>query len=105
MADINSLEAELKKRTSGRAPVGKIIAFDLNGQGILVIDGKSDPVTVTQGDSPADATITISPDDLEGLLNGSVNGQSLMMTGRAKMKGNPMVAMKLRDLLGEPGPA
>jgi putative sterol carrier protein len=99
MNDINSLEALLTQRITGKKPIGKTIAFDIKDEGILRIDGASDPVTLARSDAAADATITISADDLMGLLDGSVNGQSLMMTGRAKMKGNPMVAMKLRDLL------
>ena len=58
-----------------------------------------DPPTVSQTQGAADATITISADDLKGLLDGTINGQSLMMTGRARMKGNPMVVMKLAELL------
>ena len=99
MADIDTLEAELTKRITGKKPIGKTIAFAIKEQGTLRIDGVSDPVSVARSEDDADATITISADDLEGLLNGTVNGQSLMMTGRAKMKGNPMVAMKLRELL------
>lgn len=99
MIDINSLEAELIKRVTGKKPIGKVIAFAIKEEGTLRIDGKSDPVTVTRSDEEADATITIGAADMMGLLDGSVNGQSLMMTGRAKMKGNPMVAMKLKDLL------
>jgi putative sterol carrier protein len=99
MNDINSLETLLTQRITGKKPIGKTIAFDIKGEGILRIDGASEPVTLARSDAAADATITISADDLQGLLDGTVNGQSLMMTGRAKMKGNPMVAMKLRDLL------
>jgi putative sterol carrier protein len=99
MSDINSLEAVLIGRVAGKKPIGKTIAFAIKDQGTLWIDGNSDPVTITRSDAPADATITISADDLQGLIDGTVNGQSLMMTGRAKMQGNPMVAMKLRDLL------
>jgi putative sterol carrier protein len=99
MADIDTLEAELLKRVAGKKPIGKTIAFAIKEEGTLRIDGTSDPVTIARSDEDADATITISAADMMGLLDGSVNGQSLMMTGRAKMKGNPMVAMKLKDLL------
>ncbi len=99
MTDIESIEAEIARRLVGRKPIGKTIAFDLKDNGFLMIDGASTPPTVSQIRGQADATITISADDLRGLLDGSVNGQSLMMTGRAKMKGNPMVVMKLAELL------
>jgi putative sterol carrier protein len=99
MTDIAWLEGELKRRVEGKAPIGKTITFAIKEQGKLRIDGAANPVTIARSDAASDATITISADDLKGLLDGSVNGQSLMMTGRAKMDGNPMVAMKLRDLL------
>lgn len=99
MADINEIEAALRARMEGRKPIGKTIKFDLKGYGFLFIDGVSNPPTIAQEDGKADATITISIDDLVGLVDGSLQGQSLMMTGRAKMSGNPMVAMKLGELL------
>jgi putative sterol carrier protein len=99
MANVESIEAEIARRLSGKKPIGKTIAFDLTNDGFLLIDGVSAPPTVSQVRGQADATITISAADLQGLLDGTVNGQSLMMTGRAKMKGNPMVVMKLAELL------
>ncbi|MEQ1608955.1 MAG: SCP2 sterol-binding domain-containing protein [Hyphomonadaceae bacterium] len=99
MTDIESIEADIARRLVGRKPIGKTIAFDLQDKGFLLIDGVSTPPSVSQVRGQADATITISADDLKGLLDGTINGQSLMMTGRAKMKGNPMVVMKLAELL------
>lgn len=99
MANIDSIEAEMIKRLEGRKAVGKTISFDLKGEGILRIDARAEPVTLSRSDEKSDATLTISAEDMAGLLDGSINGQSLMMTGRAKMSGNPMIAMKLRDLL------
>jgi putative sterol carrier protein len=99
MNNIDTLEAELIKRVTGKKSIGKVIAFAIKEEGTLRIDATSEPVTISRSDADADATITIGADDMMGLLDGSVNGQSLMMTGRAKMKGNPMVAMKLKDLL------
>jgi putative sterol carrier protein len=99
MADIGQIEATLRTRMEGRKPIGKKIKFDLKGDGYLLVDGIANPPTIAQEDGPADATITISLSDLAGLVEGSLQGQSLMMTGRAKMSGNPMVAMKLGELL------
>lgn len=99
MTDIESIEADIARRLVGRKPIGKTIAFDLQDKGFLLIDGVSTHPSVSQVRGQADATITISADDLKGLLDGTINGQSLMMTGRAKMKGNPMVVMKLAELL------
>lgn len=99
MSDVDIIEAEIARRLVGRMAIGKTIAFDLKDNGFLLIDGVSTPPAVSQIRGEADATITISTDDLKGLLDGSINGQSLMMTGRAKMKGNPMVVMKLAELL------
>ncbi len=99
MTDVEAIEAEIARRLVGRKPIGKTVAFDMKDSGFLLIDGVSTPPTVSQVRGQADATITISADDLKGLLDGSINGQSLMMTGRAKMKGNPMVVMKLAELL------
>lgn len=99
MANIDTIEAEMNKRIQGKAAIGKTISFMLKDEGTLRIDGREAPVTLSRSDEPSDATMVISADDLEGLLNGTINAQSLMMTGRAKLEGNPMIAMKLRELL------
>ncbi len=99
MADINSLETLLAERVSGKKPIGKTIAFRIKDEGTLRINGKEEPVVIERTEEKADATLTISADDLQGLLDQTINGQTLMMTGRAKMEGNPTVVMKLRDLL------
>lgn len=99
MADINSLEAMLTERVAGKKAIGKTIAFRITDEGTLRINGKVAPVTIERTEEKADATLTISADDLQGLLDQTINGQTLMMTGRAKMEGNPTVVMKLRDLL------
>jgi putative sterol carrier protein len=99
MTSITTLEADLQRRAGGKKPNGKTITFDLKGEGKLRIDGKADPITVTRDDAPSDATITISVDDLQGLIEGRLSPEPLMLTGRAKMAGNPLAVMKLRDLL------
>jgi putative sterol carrier protein len=100
MADQISLTEDLKQRVIGRAAIGHLIAFDLKEDGFIHIDATKEPVEVSNDRKDADVAIIIGPNDLAGLLDGSVNGQSLMMTGRAKMQGNPSVLMRLRDLIG-----
>ncbi len=99
MNTIDTLEVELNKRVAGKNAMGNVISFVIKEEGTLCIDATSDPITISRNDADADATITISADDMMGLLDGSLNGQSLIMTGRASLKGNPMVAMKLKDFL------
>lgn len=99
MADINSLEALLIERVSGKKAIGKTISFRVKEEGTLRINAKQDPVTIERTEEKSDVTLTINADDLQGLLDQTINGQTLMMTGRAQMEGNPSVVMKLRDLL------
>jgi putative sterol carrier protein len=101
MADINSLEQLLIQRTNGKKPIGKTIAFDVKNEGVILLDARTEPVSISRADSDegADATIAMVADDLDGLLNERVSGQTLLMTGRAKFKGNPTTVMKMRDLL------
>lgn len=99
MANIDTIEATLKKAVQGKGAVGKVIAFDVKGEGSLYIDACEAPVEIKREEVDSDVKITIAADDLAGLLDGSVNGQSLMMTGRAKFTGNPAILMRLRELL------
>jgi putative sterol carrier protein len=99
MADIDSIIADMQAKVEGKKAIGKIIAFNVKDQGVIMVHAVEEPVRIEKvAEGTGDVTITISGADLAGLLDGSVNGQSLMMTGRAKMSGNPAVVMKMRDL-------
>jgi acyl-CoA dehydrogenase len=77
--------------------LGKSLKFDFGGN-VIVIDGKGDTNVVSTDDKEVDCAISVSMDDLQGLMSGSVNPMMAFMSGKIKVKGDMGVAMKLQSL-------
>lgn len=73
-------------------------AFD-DGQ-IVFVDGKSTPNTVSHDDDPADVTLRLSIATVNQLYRQELNPMMAVMSGKIKIEGNPMAAMKLGQLFG-----
>lgn len=100
------LFADLQRRIADRPElvdeVGAIYQFDVTGPagGSWIIDLRQAPGGVRAGASEeADCVITVSQEDLEGILGGTVDPQMAFMMGRVKVAGNFMLATRLRALL------
>ena len=72
------------------------IAFD-SGE-LVFIDGKTTPNSVSNSDSAADVTLRLSIETLNQLYRKELNPMMGVMSGKIKIEGNPMVAMKLDKL-------
>ena len=79
------------------ATLGKTLKFDF-GDNKIFIDGTGDTNVVTADDKEADCTISVSQDDLQGMISGSVNPMTAFMSGKIKVKGDMGLAMKLQSL-------
>ena len=72
--------------------------FDVEGVGewtVAVDDGK---VTVSEGASEADCTLSASEDTLVKIAKGEANATTAYMTGKLKIKGDMGAALKLQKL-------
>jgi putative sterol carrier protein len=75
------------------------VKFDLGADGMVVVDAKQRPGKITQGDGPADLTLTLTKDLLLGLLAGTKDPNVAYLTGKLKIKGPMGLAMKLNAFL------
>ena len=81
-----------------KAPaLGKTLKFDF-GDNKIFIDGTGDTNLVSADDKEADCTISVSQEDLQGMISGSVNPMTAFMSGKIKVKGDMGLAMKLQSL-------
>ncbi len=78
--------------------LGKTLKFDLGDDGVITIDGKSTPNTVSNENGEADCTVKLSSDNFGKLLEGKGNPMTMFMTGKIKVTGDMGVAMKLQSL-------
>ncbi|GAB3994285.1 SCP2 sterol-binding domain-containing protein [Spirosoma daeguense] len=69
-------------------------------QGVIFIDGKQSPATVSNEDKPADCDLQISVDNLVRLGTGDLNPMMAVMTGKLKIKGDMGIAMKMGQVMG-----
>jgi putative sterol carrier protein len=72
--------------------------FEIEGAGTWKVDVDDGKVTVTEGPSEADVTISTSEETFEKIASGEQNPTSAYMTGKLKVKGDMGAAMKLQKL-------
>ena len=80
--------------------LGGTLKFDFGEPGSVLIDGKSTPNTVSDGDGKnADCTISVSLDTFEKMVKGELDGTSAFMQGKLRVAGDMGLAMKLGPIL------
>ncbi|MGI9511248.1 MAG: SCP2 sterol-binding domain-containing protein [Geminicoccaceae bacterium] len=97
-----SLE-ELTEKVQTQAPqlatLGYKVKFDIEDEGVILVDGAAHPVTVANDDVEADCTIALSAANLEKLIAGDLSPTLAYTLGQIKVDGSLGVAMKLASLL------
>ncbi len=88
--------AERIGRKLADRPFQGSIKFDCGAEGVIVLaEGAATTV-----DRETDCTLLISQDNLVKLLTGKLNPMIGMATGKLKLSGDPMVAMRFAKLIG-----
>jgi putative sterol carrier protein len=72
--------------------------FEIEGEGRWLVVVSGGGLTVTEGDAPADVTITTSGQTFEKLRAGKQNPLLAYMSGKLKVDGDTAAAMKLQKL-------
>ena len=72
--------------------------FDIEGAGTWTVRVTDAGVTVDEGDTGGDCTISTSEETFEKVVNGEQNPTAAYMSGKLKIKGDMGAAMKLQKL-------
>ena len=72
--------------------------FAIDGAGTWTVRVADGAVTVDEGDTGGDCTISTSAEVFERILAGEQNPTAAYMTGKLKVKGDMGAAMKLQKL-------
>jgi putative sterol carrier protein len=72
--------------------------FDIEGAGTWTVKVADGGVTVDEGDTGGDCTISTSADTFEKVVKGEQNPTAAYMSGKLKIKGDMGAAMKLQKL-------
>jgi len=96
---LESLTEQVRGEASQLATLGYKVKFDVEDEGMILVDGTANPVTVENADAEADCTIALSAERLEQLLSGDLSPTLAYTLGQIKVDGSLGVAMKLVSLL------
>jgi putative sterol carrier protein len=88
----------VRERLGNNAGLDTTIKFVFDSGEVVFIDGRSVPNAVSNSDSPADVTLRLSVETLNQLYRKELNPMMGVMSGKIKIEGNPMAAMKLDKL-------
>ncbi len=89
----------LRERVGDDSGLTATLKFDFGDDGIVFIDGVSEPNTVSNEDQEADCTLSISMEDFMIMVAGELDGTTAFMMGKLKVSGDMAIAMKLQGLL------
>jgi putative sterol carrier protein len=76
------------------------IKYVISGEGVWHVAVSGGRMVVSENDLPADATITMSAEDFEGMVSGTLDTQTALITGRIRVEGDLNTVMRFQSLLG-----
>ncbi len=95
------LPGQLSRNADEAKAIGAKFQINITGEGEWNIDASASGPACKAGTDAADCTITIAGEDFQKLMeNPQANGMSLFFSGKLKVTGNNMLAMKLQKLFG-----
>ncbi len=99
---IQQIVSQMSSAVGENSGLGGTLKFDFGDVGSVLIDGKSVPNTVTDGEGKsADCTISVSLETFEKMAKGELDGTSAFMQGKLRVAGDMGLAMKVGPILAK----
>lgn len=92
------LPARLARNSEEAKAINARFQINVTGAGSWNADLTSTGPRVTQGEAPADCTVTVSADDFQKLIENPAIGPQLFFSGKLKISGNQMLGLKLQKI-------
>ena len=99
-AQVQQIISQMGPAIGGNSGLGGTLKFDFGDAGSVLIDGRAQPNTVSDGTGKsADCTISVSLETFEKMVKGDLDGTSAFMQGKLRVAGDMGLAMKLGPVL------
>ena len=98
---LESATAAVRAKAALAPKLGHRVTIDLGADGVIYWDGTAVPAVINNEAGESETTLTLSLDDLEKLIDGSLNPTVAYMTGMLKVAGSLGVALKIAQLFEE----
>ncbi len=92
---VDQFAAGVRYKLGGNSGLDATIKFVFDCGSVVYLDGKSSPNVVHHNDDPADVTLRLSIETVNKLYRQELNPMMAVMSGKIKIEGNAMAAMKL----------
>lgn len=97
--DLQACTESLRGKVGDSSGLDATLKFDCGAAGVVYIDGRSIPNTVSNEDKDADCTVGITLENLTAMLDGELEPATAFMTGKLKVSGDMSVALKLQRIV------
>ena len=97
--DLQACTEAVRAKVGDDSGLDAVLKFDCGADGVVVVDAKQVPNTVSYTEREADCTVAITLANLAALLSGDLNPMTGFMTGKFKVSGDMGVALKLQRVV------
>ena len=96
---LESATQAIRAKVGDDSGLDATLKFDMGADGVIVIDAKSTPNTVSNDATDTDCTVGITMDNLQAMLDGDLEPATGFMAGKLKVSGDMGVAMRLQRVI------
>lgn len=95
-----NLDEKVQRHSDELSAHNAVIKFNITGPegGIWIASLKPGSTGIEKTDAESDCTITTSDSNFVKLINGELNPEKAILTGKVRLSGNVGIAMKLAGL-------
>lgn len=95
---VDQFAAGVRHKLGENSGLDTTIKFVFHCGNVVFVDGKSSPNAVHHNNDEADVTLLLSIETVNKLYRKELNPMTAVMSGKIKIEGNAMAAMKLGQI-------
>lgn len=95
---LEKITERLKREAARAEGFGKAVKLDFGADGVVLVDARADPPTVSNEDAQADTTLRVSLEDFARIVRGELDPARAIFTRKLKIAGDMGAAMKLAQM-------